>query len=273
MRCKHRGHNRNDCDNDPTYGNCRLCNISYHHWSCCPSMLHVYVNEAPAKTTPVAFCYNCTDKGHYGDECPYLPQYLSESPSAFSKYSLDRGSRFDPRKFTRESSSSRPAPSSHQRFSDSSRESSPQYDNSNRKNNNRSRFNNSNEDSDDSYSHKKKRRRNNSNNSNNSGNDSYKYKYTSSLDQYFEKGNKPQRSGNSNWKALNNNSLPQPTRSGTVNMRNNNNNNRQQNQGYEPNFPRSDIPQPSSSGVIDLTGGSSKRGGRAPKYHGGYKRN
>jgi hypothetical protein len=73
--------------------------------------------------------------------------------------------------------------------------------------------------------------------------------------------------------ALNNNTLPQPTRSGTVNVRNNNNS--RHNNGYEGDFPRGrEAPRPSSSGVIDLTADdSSSNNRRGPKYHGGYKRN
>ena len=70
------------------------------------------------------------------------------------------------------------------------------------------------------------------------------------LDDFFgkQKGNRSPGSnqaitGNSNWKAINNymNSLPQPSRSGTVQL-NKNKNNRE----------RADLPKPSKSGVIDF---------------------
>lgn len=116
----------------------------------------------PTKT-PTPFCYNCTTGGHYGDECPSLPNYLQTMPSAFSSLSLSEGSRFDPRKtmrttassfasFTSSRSSFAAGPSSqHQRWSDDSREGSPRpgYHNKNKKR----KYN---DDSDYEYKHKSK---------------------------------------------------------------------------------------------------------------------
>lgn len=289
--CKLRGHLNFECENDTCKSNCRLCNMSYHHWSCCPSLVHVYTNEIPPKRIPQAYCYSCAQKGHYGDECPRRSYYLSEMPSVFSKLSLERGSRFDPKKTMRESASSfSKYQNSHQRWSDSSRESSPRREYSNDRGKQRGNQSYT-DDSDDGYSRRKKRK----NDYSNEKEKGYKYKYTSALDQYFDKGKKnggnskgsgsntkggvtkkssstSKHSGNSNWKSLKQNFLPQPTRSGIVNVNTSNNN--KQSQGYEADFPRGGgLPRPSSSGVIDLTDDSISAGKRAPKYRGGYKRN
>lgn len=309
-KCKFRGHNAIDCTNAKTYESCRHCGATYHHSDMCPSLLHTYVGEVAAKTTPVAWCYNCTERGHYGDECPDLPQYKTTMPSAFSKLSLGLGSRFDPKKAKKASSSSYHGSTytanNHQRWSDSSRESSPRYDH--RDTRKRSRYGHN--DSDDDYNSRYTRRDNGSSLTNNSNNNSSKKRQKTSnqqgLDGFFShqqqqtpsrnnnsnnnKQNNNSRSGNNNWKAMNNNALPQPTRSGTVKV---NSYSRQQRQDYGD-FPRgnndsSNLPRPSASGVIDLTSDSnssnnSNRGGgggggggyssnRRPKYHGGYNRN
>jgi hypothetical protein len=272
-------------------------------------LLHTYVGEVAAKTTPTAWCYNCTARGHYGDECPVLPQYKITIPSAFSKLSLGLGSRFDPKKAKKASSSSYQGgyTSKHQRWSDSSREGSPRYDNHGSNHHDKKRAKHKyNNDSDDDYSSKY----NSSNRANSStsisSKNSNKKKHNNNNDQglngFFSnqlppssKNKQNSRSGNNNWKAMNNNSLPQPTRSGTVNV-NSYSNSRQQRQNYGD-FPRgnnnnnnsnnnhnNNLPRPSSSGVIDLTvsnNNGNSRGGsggneytnRRPKYHGGYSRN
>lgn len=197
---------------------------------------------------------------------------------------------------------------SHQRWSDSSRESSPRggneysndrgynngstkrrYNDSDNEYNKRNRYNDRYDDSDDYQQDKKRPYKGNKPTSYKDESSGGKRRRTdlvedsrSNLDNFFtaekkKKGkdnyNYSGKSGNNNWKAVNN-SLPQPTRSGTVNL--NKKRQQQQQQNYDGDFPRgngSDLPRPSSSGVIDLTkndsGGYSKR---APKYHGGYNR-
>ncbi|GAN03512.1 conserved hypothetical protein [Mucor ambiguus] len=333
-KCKFRGHNAIDCTNARTYESCRHCGATYHHSNMCPSILHTYVGEVTAKSTPVAWCYNCTERGHYGDDCPDLPQYKTTMPSAFSKLSLGLGSRFDPKKAKKSSSSSyhgsNYTANKHQRWSDSSRESSPRYDHHDSRKRARYNYN----DSDDDYNNSRYTRRDNgsssksnnnnsnsnssnNNNSNNNNNNNYngkkrqKTNNQQGLDGFFShqqqqasassssrnsnNNNNNSRSGNNNWKAMNNNSLPQPTRSGTVKV-NSYGRQQQQRQDYGD-FPRgnnntNNLPRPSASGVIDLTGDRSSssnknnnRGGgggagggeyssnRRPKYHGGYSRN
>ncbi|KAG2207234.1 hypothetical protein INT47_012287 [Mucor saturninus] len=306
-RCKMRGHNQADCTNPRVSKSCQVCYMSYHNALNCPSLLHVYENESPPSRIPTAYCYYCTEKGHYGDDCPDLPKYLTTVPSVFSYLSLTEGSRFDPKKQMKSSASSFSASStSHQRWSDSSRESSPRrnndysndrgfnngaykrrYNDSDNESNKRNRYNDRYDDSDHYEQEKKKTYKGNIKPS------SYKDDSAggkrrrtdivdnsrSNLDNFFTSEKKKKgkdnynysgKSGNNNWKAVNN-SLPQPTRSGTVNL-----NKKRQQQNYDGDFPRgngSDLPRPSSSGVIDLTksdsGGYSKR---APKYHGGYNR-
>lgn len=235
----------------------------------------------------------------------------------FSKYSLSEGSRFDPKKLMKNSASSFSQPS-HQRWSDSSRESSPHrgYNNDRPANNHKRRRYDSDNDSPPNYSNKKHSKTNNYNNNGNgryderdysskkrTNPDSYKDNGAggkrrrtdlddsrSRLDEFFtpssnDTGRKKQKdtrnynsgkSGNNNWKAIND-GLPQPTRSGTVNInKSGGRGGRYNQQDYSGDFPRGDgsnLPKPSSSGVIDLTkdsdNGYSKRG---PKYHGGYNR-
>lgn len=285
-------------------------------------MLHVYENEKPLKKKPVPYCYNCTDKGHYGDECPDLPKYLSTVPSVFSQLSLSVGSRFDPKKTLKSSAASFSKSSSHQRWSDSSRDSSPRYNgdrNSYANNNNSNSYSNNNSykkrrfnDSDNEFNNRNNNGSSSNNNRNRSDDRDYKNKGNtnsykdnnaggkrrrtdledsrSNLNNFFtpaknnnkKKGKESQqnntyngKSGNSNWKAMNNSTLPQPTRSGTVNINKGKGVDRGNQQDYSGDFPRgngSSLPRPSSSGVIDLTkddDGYSKRG---PKYHGGYNR-
>lgn len=238
------------------------------------------MNEVPLRVVPQAWCYQCTSKGHYGDDCLQLPQYLETLPSAFSKDSLSYGSRFDPKKSI---SHHRPS-NNHQRWSDSSRENSPRrnYDSDRDYNmNKRTKY-------EDNSQKKFKNDNNGRNKKNNNGNSN------KSLDTFFQhgKGNNsnrgasspynPSKSGNSNWKAMNNNTLPQPTRTGTVNVNTSNrrpqqHQQQQQRQPYGTDFPRTNLPRPTASGVIDLSGNDNNSRAwaeprRAPKYHGGYNR-
>lgn len=229
-------------------------------------------------------------------------------PSAFSQLSLSSGSRFDPKKTMKNAASSFGTSGNHQRWSDSSRDNSPRggydrgggggyhehaskkrrydddYNNRNRYNNNNDRYNNNN----DGYKNDKKPYKSNnqpagSYKDNNAGGKRHRTDLVedsrqTNLNAFFVTEKKKKsfdyagKSGNNNWKAVNS-SLPQPTRSGTVNL-----NKKRQQQNYDGDFPRGggggdELPRPSSSGVIDLTksdsGGYSKR---TSKYHGGYNR-
>ncbi|KAI8058880.1 hypothetical protein BDF21DRAFT_430179 [Thamnidium elegans] len=301
--CKMRGHNQIDCTNPRETKCCRICQISYHNALNCPSLLHVYENEVPARKQPTAYCYYCTAKGHYGDECSMLPKYLTTMPSVFSQLSLSSGSRFDPKKTMKNTASSFGTVGSHQRWSDSSRDNSPRggndrggggyHDHANKKRrygeddySNRNRYNNNNDrynsNKNDKKSYKSSNAPPNSYKDNNAGGkrhrtDLVEDSRSSGLDTFFVNEKKKKnfdyagKSGNNNWKAVNS-SLPQPTRSGTVNL-----NKKRQQQNYDGDFPRGggsdELPRPSSSGIIDLTksdsGAYSKR---TSKYHGGYNR-
>ncbi|GAA5795484.1 hypothetical protein HPULCUR_000842 [Helicostylum pulchrum] len=244
---------------------------------------------------------------HYGDECSMLPKYLTTMPSAFSQLSLSSGSRFDPKKTLKKAASSFGTAGNHQRWEDNSRDSSPRggndrgyhervnkkrryeddYNNRNRYNNNNDRYNsNNNIHTNDGYKNDKKSYRPNnppasSYKDNNAGGKRHRTDLVedsrqTGLNNFFVTDKKKKfdydgKSGNNNWKAVNS-SLPQPTRSGTVNL-----NKKRQQQNYDGDFPRGggsdELPRPSSSGVIDLTkndsGAYSKR---TSKYHGGYNR-
>ncbi|KAI8647070.1 hypothetical protein BD408DRAFT_479485 [Parasitella parasitica] len=285
-RCKYRGHNAIDCENSKTLDNCSHCNATYHHTNMCPGLLHTYVGERASKSVPTAWCYNCTERGHYGDECLDLPQYKITMPSAFSKLSLGIGSRFDSKK-TKEFSYQQGYSSKRQRRPEGNIDSSPRYDYHDSGYNDNKRTRHKYFDSDDEYPSRHSRSGPSKNNKSSNLNGFFSHQLPqsssssspSSLSSLLSKNRQNDRSGNSNWKAMNNNSLPQPTRSGTVSV-NSYNNSVQQRREYGD-FPRnssSNLPKPSSSGVIDLSGSSSNsRGGkytnRGPKYHGGYSRN
>jgi hypothetical protein len=176
---------------------------------------------------------------------------------------------------------------SHQRWSDSSRESSPRggneysndrgynngstkrrYNDSDNEYNKRNRYNDRYDDSDDYQQDKKRPYKGNKPTSYKDESSGGKRRRTdlvedsrSNLDNFFTAEKKKKGKDNYNY-------------SGKVNL--NKKRQQQQQQNYDGDFPRgngSDLPRPSSSGVIDLTkndsGGYSKR---APKYHGGYNR-
>ncbi|KAI9468907.1 MAG: hypothetical protein EXX96DRAFT_98100 [Benjaminiella poitrasii] len=285
LRCKKRGHGASGCLDAPTRRNCSFCNSQEHITAYCPIKLQSYVGEKPVKFQPTKYCYYCSQRGHYGDDCPDLPHYLISLHSVFSQYSLG-----DRHRNSREAS---PSPQQNRDFSEKARrEKWPHFFTKNNDKSENNRYNgrhnspirnNNNNNNDDIFSrlgHNNKRRRYTDDVSSTSSNESRNRKGKGNKDRGRRAptgGNS--NSGNSNWKAINNNnnnagssSLPQPTRSGTVNVITN----YQPSQQYETNFPRSNIPKPSSSGVIDLVGDESSGGGayskRKPRYHGGYNR-
>ncbi|KAI8332259.1 hypothetical protein BC941DRAFT_455720 [Chlamydoabsidia padenii] len=66
-RCKQRGHFSSECDNAACRDSCRYCGDDIHASQCCPTLVHVYIDEVPPHKTVKRFCYNCGDKGHFGD--------------------------------------------------------------------------------------------------------------------------------------------------------------------------------------------------------------
>ncbi|KAI8972323.1 hypothetical protein BDB01DRAFT_470066 [Pilobolus umbonatus] len=257
LRCKQLGHFASDCTNKRVTDPCRKCGMTFHVTEQCPSILHAYVDEQPAKRDVISYCYNCASKGHYGDECPDLAVDLHNLPSAFSKYNVSKGSRFDIRKI---------------------RNSPPLRDSSQSNRNDYSRYNNNridnaykkryieDETEDDDIDHFFKGRKTKKPKQKKKAKEDNRHIHFNQrsespvLNEFFSNKKPQQRSGNSNWKALNQNILPQPSRSGTVSF-----------DVHSRGSRNTHLPKPSSSGYIDLTLDDDYKT-RGPKYHGGYRR-
>ncbi|KAL3232912.1 zinc finger protein [Nakaseomyces bracarensis] len=73
--CNESGHYRMHCPNKWKKLNCTICNSPKHNRDRCPSVWRVYLlkndDGMSKKNLPMhlIYCYNCGEKGHYGDEC------------------------------------------------------------------------------------------------------------------------------------------------------------------------------------------------------------
>ncbi|KAI9311307.1 hypothetical protein BX666DRAFT_1997029 [Dichotomocladium elegans] len=280
--CKRRGHGYRECTYDKESKSCSLCGLSYHINLHCPSIVHSYkeneldqesgntVHDSGAKP----FCYNCGKASHYGDDCPVLPEYLKEVPTAFSKTNATRGSRFNMRKNLKASASAFATAdrSHHKRWrdhSDNERNRSEQSESTKRTRKDRGK------QSLDTFFERP------------SAQERHYQRNARQLQSYQQQRSSPspriptapstmsirhgntqlQRgTGNNNW-----NNIPKPTRSGTVSF----------NQEQRMDFPRNNfpptpsLPKPSSSGVIDIPRMSTSYtppSVRQPRFRGGYSR-
>lgn len=96
--CGEKGHFRNNCTHKRKHLFCQECESHNHTSDRCPTIWRDYIVRPVGKDTKVPypsatiFCYNCADKGHYGDECR-LPR-TSKTPnlngSAFSGENLPK---------------------------------------------------------------------------------------------------------------------------------------------------------------------------------------
>ncbi|KAJ2453136.1 hypothetical protein EV183_002476, partial [Coemansia sp. RSA 2336] len=76
-RCNMRGHLLKDCPSSRREvmrngGTCSRCNSQRHHTDECPQIWRKYVYTAPPPlkyNEVVPWCYNCAQKGHFGDDC------------------------------------------------------------------------------------------------------------------------------------------------------------------------------------------------------------
>ncbi|CAO3583760.1 unnamed protein product [Absidia cylindrospora] len=265
-RCKERGHLAMDCTNNKCYDSCRHCGEDYHSSQCCPTLVHVYRNQVPPKVTVARYCYNCGGKGHYGDECPTLPESSQSQQSVFSFSSLSIS--HDPRRHDRDhshgkhhlrsstssskrprhhsSSESRQHHSTHQRWddrsdSDSDRPAKSLTSRGRKKETNRQRF-------EDRLIARKARKHEHQETSNSKKHGSWNGKQQTS-------DSKERGSGNNNWKALKGISSSSSSK-------------REPGTKIENDFPRN-LPKPSFSGVIDTEPAPTSR---RPRYTGGYNR-
>ncbi|ORZ13203.1 hypothetical protein BCR42DRAFT_493273 [Absidia repens] len=260
-RCKERGHLAMDCRNNRCYDSCRHCGEDYHASQCCPTLVHVYRDQVSPKLKVTRYCYNCGGKGHYGDECPTLPESSQSQQSVFSFSSLSIS--HDPRRHDRDhnhgqyhhrssnssskrprhhsSSESRHRHSTHHRWddrsdSDSDRPAKRPIRRDRTKEMNKQRF-------DDRLPARKYDRQETSNSK----------KHGSWNGQQQTSDSKERGSGNNNWKALKGTSSSSSSRA-------------ERGTRIENDFPRN-LPKPSFSGVIDTEPAS-----RRPRYTGGYNR-
>lgn len=98
LNCGEHGHFRNNCTQKRKHLYCQECESHNHTSDRCPTIWRDYIIRAVTKDTKVPypsatiFCYNCADKGHFGDECK-LPR-TSKTPnlngSAFSGENLPK---------------------------------------------------------------------------------------------------------------------------------------------------------------------------------------
>lgn len=93
--CNESGHYRMHCPLKWKKLNCTLCNSPKHLRNRCPSVWRVYLlknedNERKVLPMHQIYCYNCGDKGHYGDECDKArsSRVPNDDGSAFSGKNL-----------------------------------------------------------------------------------------------------------------------------------------------------------------------------------------
>lgn len=96
--CGEKGHFRNNCPSKRKVTYCVICDSRNHTSDRCPSIWRSYVlkkvdpNSKIAYPSSKIFCYNCSAKGHYGDDCNQ--QRISKTPningSAFSGENLPK---------------------------------------------------------------------------------------------------------------------------------------------------------------------------------------
>lgn len=96
--CGEKGHYRNQCPKRRRFNYCTYCRSRAHATERCPNIWRSYImhsKKLPAKQKYPAnliYCYNCGEKGHFGDDCPY-PR-VSRTPningSAFTGQNLPR---------------------------------------------------------------------------------------------------------------------------------------------------------------------------------------
>ncbi|KAF9182014.1 hypothetical protein BGZ51_005018 [Haplosporangium sp. Z 767] len=93
--CRKQGHRADNCPMPAGYNrSCDKCGMRSHATEDCPTVWreYVYTSKTPQQEV-VAFCYNCGDMGHFGDDCMRQRPNYARKGSAFFASSSDRLSR------------------------------------------------------------------------------------------------------------------------------------------------------------------------------------
>lgn len=75
LNCGEKGHFRNNCSQKRKHLYCQECESHNHTSDNCPTIWRDYIIRPVTKETKIPypsatiFCYNCAEKGHFGDEC------------------------------------------------------------------------------------------------------------------------------------------------------------------------------------------------------------
>ncbi|KAI8140482.1 hypothetical protein BJV82DRAFT_622780 [Fennellomyces sp. T-0311] len=252
--CKRRGHKGGDCRYPRETNACSRCGAPEHTTKQCPEIVHTYTlgeSSTPVTEAIARYCYNCGSQGHFGDECPTLPDYLRQVRTAFSIKNTRPKQIFVGQR-------------------NSSNRRNNTYEEDGRRGNRRER---SRHDELDEFFSRRHHSSTSSNSNNGRRQEQQQHHFHHQLPAQRWQHRQPSRpprghtqlergTGSNNW-----NAIPQPTRSGTVNV---NNAARQQREQRSMDFPRggNHLPRPSASGVIVPEANRQ----RAPRYRGGYNR-
>ncbi|CDR44068.1 CYFA0S13e02740g1_1 [Cyberlindnera fabianii] len=96
--CGERGHFKNQCKERIKRIYCQSCTSTRHTTDRCPGIWRSYLTKEDDRRTGLPnniYCYNCAEKGHYGDECTAerSSRYPNIDGSAFSGHNLPRQMR------------------------------------------------------------------------------------------------------------------------------------------------------------------------------------
>ncbi|KAF9274408.1 hypothetical protein BGZ74_004361, partial [Mortierella antarctica] len=86
-KCRRKGHISVNCPQPRGFSGCSECYSYDHVAENCPTIWreYEYLSGEPENSSVVAYCYNCADVGHFGDECNIRrPQYAQHATSAFT---------------------------------------------------------------------------------------------------------------------------------------------------------------------------------------------
>ncbi|KAK9479048.1 hypothetical protein V1514DRAFT_342151 [Lipomyces japonicus] len=89
--CNKLGHASFSCVEQRKDIYCSSCRSTRHGYETCPSIWSVYsYTHQSLKPISTMFCYNCSQEGHYGDDChkqrPFMQPFINQS--AFTKHNL-----------------------------------------------------------------------------------------------------------------------------------------------------------------------------------------